>query len=206
MILVGQMDSPFVRRVAVTLNLYAMPFEREIIAVYGDADAVRKINPLGKVPALVLEDGETLFDSQIIIDYLDEQAGPERALTPAGGKARRQCLTCVAVALGLAEKVVGLNFETRQRPAGTIDGGVVARLESQVISALGWLENRIGANGPWLCGQVLTQADVTVVSALTHLINRRPELFPGGGSPALAALRRRAEELTPFRASPFMEE
>ena len=207
MILVGQMDSPFVRRVAVTLNLYVMPFEREIISVYGDADAVRKINPLGKVPALVLEDGETLFDSQMIIDYLDEQAGPERALTPAGGKARRECLSCVAVALGLAEKVVGLNFETRQRPAGTIYGGVIAQLESQVTSALAWLENHFGVTGrPWLCGQAMTQADVTAVSALTHLINRRPELFPGGGSPALAALRRRAEELPAFRASPFMEE
>ena len=83
MILVGQMDSPFVRRVAVTLNLYAMPFEREIISVYGDADAVRKINPLGKVPALVLEDGETLFDSQMIIDYLDEQAS-EQSLSAEG--------------------------------------------------------------------------------------------------------------------------
>jgi len=76
-----------------------------------------------------------------------------------------------------------------------------------VTSALAWLENRFGVTGrPWLCGQAMTQADVTGVSALTHLINRRPELFPGGGSPALAALQRRAEELPAFRASPFMEE
>ena len=203
-VLVGQMDSPFVRRVAVTMNVYGMPFEREIISVFADADAVRKINPLGKVPALVLDDGENLFDSQMIIDYLDELAGPERALTPADGKARRACLASVAVSLGVAEKVVGLNFETKQRPSETIDEGVITRLQGQVTSALTWLEAR--QPEPWLCGQAMTQADITAVTALTHLINRRSELFPDGTFPALTGLRNRAEELPPFQASPFMKE
>ena len=204
MILVGQMDSPFVRRVAVTMNLYALTFEREVLSVFADADEVRKINPLGKVPALILDDGETLFDSQMIIDFLDETAGPSRALTPPDGKARRDVLSSVAVSLGMAEKVVGLNFETKQRPPETIDDGVISRLQGQVTSALGWLEAR--RPDPWLCGQTMTQADVTAVSALTHLINRSPELFPGGTYPALADLRNRAEELPVFLTSPFMEE
>lgn len=204
MILVGQMDSPFVRRVAVSMNLYAMPFERNVISVYADAEAVRAVNPLGKVPALVLNDFETLFDSQMILDHLDEEAGPERALTPAKGKARRQVLASVAVALGLAEKVVALNFETNQRPAETIDDGVIARLETQVSSALGWLEGLRPA--PWLCGDAMTQADVTAACALTHGVNRRPELFPAAAYPALAELRRRCEEISAFKASPFAEE
>lgn len=178
MILVGQMDSPFVRRVAVTMNLYAMAFDREILSVFADADEVRKINPLGKVPALILRNGETLFDSQMIIDFLDETAGPDQALTPPGGAERRAVLGCVAVSLGMAEKVVGLNFETKQRPPETIDNGVIARLQGQVTSALEWLETY--QPDPWLCGQAMTQADVTAVSALTHLINRRPSLFPDG--------------------------
>ncbi|HIC28961.1 MAG TPA: glutathione S-transferase family protein, partial [Rhodospirillales bacterium] len=57
MILVGQLDSPFVRRVAVSMNIYGLPFERQVISVYADADAVRAVNPLGKVPALILDDG-----------------------------------------------------------------------------------------------------------------------------------------------------
>ncbi len=203
MILVGQMDSPFVRRVAVSMNLYAMPFERNVISVYADAEAVRAVNPLGKVPALVLDDGETLFDSQMILDHLDEEAGPERALTPAKGKARRQVLASVAVALGVAEKVVALNFETKRRPAETIDDGVVARLETQVSSALGWLEGLRPA--PWLCGDAMTQADVTAACALTHGVNRRPALFPAAAYPALAELRRRCEEISAFKASPFKD-
>ncbi len=104
----------------------------------------------------------------------------------------------------MAEKVVGLNLETKQRPPETIDDGVISRLQGQVTSALEWLEAR--RPDPWLCGQTMTQADVTAVSALTHLINRSPELFPGGTYPALADLRNRAEELPAFLTSPFMEE
>ena len=204
MILVGQMDSPFVRRVAVSMNLYAVAYERNVISVYADAEAVRAVNPLGKVPALVLDDFETLFDSQMILDHLDEEAGPDRALTPAKGKARREVLASVAVALGLAEKVVALNFETKQRPAETIDDGVIARLETQVSSALDWLEARQPA--PWLSGGAMTQADVTAACALTHLANRRPELFPGAAYPALSDLRRRCEDFTAFKASPFADE
>ena len=115
-----------------------------------------------------MNDFETLFDSQMILDHLDEEAGPERALTPAKGKARRDVLASVAVALGFAEKVVALNFETTQRPAQTIDDGVIARLETQVTSALDWLEARRPA--PWLCGDALTQADVTAARALSRAL------------------------------------
>ncbi|MBC8339878.1 MAG: glutathione S-transferase family protein [Rhodospirillales bacterium] len=207
MILVGQMDSPFVRRVAVSMNIYGMAFEREVLSVYGNADAVRKINPLGKVPALVLDGSETLFDSQMIIDHLDETAGPDKALTPSGGPERRSVLACIAVALGISEKVVGLNFETKQRPPETIDDGVIARLEQQVTSGLEWLERRLSEGaGAWLSGDTMTQADVTAVCTLTHLIKRRPELFADGAYPALASLQARAEALPVFQASPFAEE
>jgi glutathione S-transferase len=71
MILVGQIDSPFLRRVAVTMNFYGIPFERLLLSAFTDQKALRAINPLGKVPALVLDDDEVLFDSQMILDYLD---------------------------------------------------------------------------------------------------------------------------------------
>ena len=204
MILVGQLDSPFVRRVAVSMNFYGMAFERQVISVYADADAVRAVNPLGKVPALILDGGETLFDSQMILDYLDELAGPERALTPSAGPERRDVLRCAAVALGLSEKVVGLNFETKQRDPDTIDDGVIQRLETQVKSALNWLEAR--QPQPWLCGTVMTQADITATASLTYVFTRRGELFPEDDYPALAALCQRCEELPPFQTSPFMDE
>ena len=85
MILVGQFDSPFVRRVAVTLNHYHMPYTRNPISVVRDVGEMQKINPLVRVPSLILETGEVLIDSTAIIDHLDEMAGPARALTPAHG-------------------------------------------------------------------------------------------------------------------------
>ena len=82
MMLVGQFDSPFVRRVAIALHHYGHPFERQVLSVFRDFDAVLAINPMVKVPSLILDDGDTLFDSRTIIDYLDEMAPPERRLAP----------------------------------------------------------------------------------------------------------------------------
>ena len=121
MILIGQYDSPFVRRVVVTLQNYDMPFERQVLSVYGDFERMLAVNPLGKVPALRLNSGEVVFDSQMIIDHLDEAAGPERALTPPGGDQRRQVLRRIAVALGMAEGAVALPVELFRRAPGTAD-------------------------------------------------------------------------------------
>ncbi|MCH7937115.1 MAG: glutathione S-transferase family protein [Proteobacteria bacterium] len=211
MILVGQMDSPFLRRVAVTMNHYRLPFERKPLSVFKDLKALSAINPLGKVPALVLDDNETLFDSQMILDYLDETAGPDVSLTPPAGEDRRKVLRIATVALGIAEKVVALNIETRIRAEGTTDPRIVRRYEGQVKSGLQWLEaeapnpNQGPDQDPWFMGPAITQADVTAASVLTHMHEKRPELFSPETTPALAALRMRAEALEIFKASPFEE-
>ena len=84
MILVGRYLSPFVRRVGATLHLYDLPFEHRPMLAFGDEKAtLREWNPVARVPALLLDDGETVVDSSAIIDFLDEQVGPERSLTPA---------------------------------------------------------------------------------------------------------------------------
>ena len=103
MILVGQFDSPFVRRVAVTLNHYHMPYTRNPISVFRDVGEMQKINPLVRVPSLILETGEVLIDSSAIIDHLDEMAGPARALTPAHGPERRKVMQAIVLALGALE-------------------------------------------------------------------------------------------------------
>ena len=101
MILIGRYLSPFVRRVAATMHIYEPPFEHRPFSVVGeDRPKIRDVNPLSRVPALILDDGETLIDSGAILDYLDEQAGPERALTPASGGERRRVLKLMAVAVG----------------------------------------------------------------------------------------------------------
>jgi glutathione S-transferase len=111
MILVGQYDSPFVRRVAVTLHHYHMPFTRQPLSVFGDFKKMGEINPLVRVPSLILENGETLIDSNAIIDYLDHTVGQARALTPGHGPERRKVLQACALSTGCSDKVVALYFE-----------------------------------------------------------------------------------------------
>src|SRR5579864_277321 len=104
MILIGMFDSPFVRRVAVSMNLLQIPFDHRNWSVGKDFELIRQFNPLGRVPTLVLPDGEALIESSAILDFLDESAGSERALLPRSGKERSDALRIVSIAVGAAEK------------------------------------------------------------------------------------------------------
>jgi glutathione S-transferase len=110
MILIGMFDSTFVRRVAVSMNLLQVPFEPRHWSVGKDFELIRQFNPLGRVPALVQADGDTLIESAAILDFLDESAGPERALLPPSGEPRRETLRIIAI--GAAEKGVSQLSET----------------------------------------------------------------------------------------------
>jgi glutathione S-transferase len=201
MILFGQYDSPFVRRVAVTMQHYGMACERQPLSVFGDFAELRKTNPLGKVPALALAGGELIFDSSFILDYLDECVGPELALTPAYGPARREVLRVTAIALGLAEKSVELRGETVRRPLQVRHRPALDRLEAQIAGSLEWLEAEAG--GEWLCGGAISQADVTTAVAITNLAAKLPELYDAGRFPELHALSERCETLPAFQAAPY---
>ncbi len=116
MILIGQYDSPFVRRVAIALRLYGMEFEHRPWSTFGDAEQVARFNPLRRVPTLVLDDGEVLIESMAILDHLDEVAGPAAALIPQHGPERRHALKVCALATGLADKAVSLFYERAFHP------------------------------------------------------------------------------------------
>src|ERR1700736_4270767 len=116
LILIGMFDSPCVRRVAVSMNVLGMAFEHRNWSVGKDFELIRQFNPLGRVPPLVQPDGEALIESTAILDFLDECAGPERALMPRSGKDRRDALRISAVATGAADKGVTQVYETVFRP------------------------------------------------------------------------------------------
>ena len=200
MILVGQYDSPFVRRVAVALHHYGLKFERRVLSVFADFDAMLTINTLGKVPSLVLDDGEVLFDSRAIIDYLDGIAPAERRLAPVAEPARHRVLRIEAVAIGLAEKAYERGIEFARRAPGTQDPAWVARVEHQIASAAGWLDAL--APSPWMIGDRLSRADLAAAVALTYLHEKQPHLVEGRYA-LLDAHRRRCEALPAFRAAPY---
>ncbi len=201
MVLVGQFDSPFVRRVAVTMNHYGLAFERRILSVFTDFDEILEVNPLGKVPVLVLKSGEQLFDSRMIIDYLDRLVPEEKCLVPEDPDFRRLVLRGEAVALGLAEKSYERGIEFARRHPGKFDAGWAERLKQQIVSALAWFEKQ--APDPWLCGDKMTQADLTCAVAFTFLREKQQIRLLHDDYPALQAHCDRCEALPEFLASPY---
>jgi len=195
--LIGHYDSPFVRRVGVSLHILGMPFERQLLSVFSNAGELRAYNPVGRVPALVLEDGEVLVDSAAILDHLDEVAGPERALMPASGAARRDAMQKIVLATGINDKAVAITYERRHR-GDAADAGWIARCRGQQDAALAALENRFTA--AQAASTRLMQPEITVATALGYLRLRQPATLPPGRYPALQALSVRAEAHPAFQA------
>ncbi len=201
MVLIGMYDSPFVRRVAVTLNLFGMAYEHRNWSVGRDFEKIQEFNPLGRVPTLVLDDGEALIESAAILDHLDECAGPERALLPPSGPARRAALSVMAIATGAAEKGALQVYETAFRPEAKRHEPWVQRCATQMHAALGALERNAKAAGAgWLIGDRLSQADVTVTCAFTYLCEAVGAERGEHVYPALAALSTLCEAMPEFRS------
>lgn len=205
MILIGMFDSPFVRRVAVSMKLLDIPFEHRNWSVGKDQARIRKYNPLGRVPTLVLDDGEALAESSAILDYLDDRVGRERALLPVTGVPRRRALQLMGLAIGACEKGVLQAYEVAFRPADKRHEPWVARLREQTHGALAALERAAAAieGDDWLVDEGLTQADVTVACAFTFL--GEALALDAKSYPALRKHVARCEALPAFKAvyAPF---
>lgn len=199
MLLIGRYLSPFTRRVAVTMKLLDIPFESSPLTAWQNLDEVRRMNPVGRVPALVLDDGEVIFDSGAILDYLDEQVGPERALTPPAGRERRDVMRLTATAVGIMEKGAAARYEVVMRPEDKIHTPWLEHNRGQIESGLNWLETQV--KGSWLTGESLSQADVStaVMGAFLRLID--DALMPEGKYPQLDGLVARANELVAFSST-----
>jgi glutathione S-transferase len=113
MILIGQFDSPFTRRIGIMLRLYGIAFEHQPWSVFGDADKLAKVNPLMRVPTLVLNDGDVLIETQMIMDYLDRRVAAARSLIPQETPYRHRTQKLIALASGISDKAVTLFYETR---------------------------------------------------------------------------------------------
>jgi len=169
MLLIGMFDSPFVRRVAITLKLLDLPFEHANWSVGRDFDRIREYNPLGRVPTLVIGRNESLFESSAILEYIDELVGPERALMPRSGADRRLALNLMAMATGAAEKGVLQVYEGVFRPEAKRHQPWLDRLRTQMNASLAAIDRYIGERGvsQWLVGKRMSQADITAVCAFT---------------------------------------
>jgi len=201
MLLIGMFDSPFVRRVAVSLKLLDMPFEHANWSVGKDFDRIREFNPLGRVPTLVTGDRHSLMESGAILDWIDEQAGPERALLPRSGADRRTALNLMAIATGAAEKGVLQLYERVFRPEAKRHTPWVERCHLQMSASLAALDRAVGERGvsQWLVGKRMTQADITVACAFTFLNDALRVASDRVMYASLATLAARCESLPAFQ-------
>jgi glutathione S-transferase len=198
MILIGQYDSPYVRRTAVTLGLYGLEYEHRKWSVWGDAERIAEYNPLRRVPTLVLDDGSALVETFSIIDYLDELVGPERALLPERGPIRREGLRLTALATGLADKCVSLLYEQLFRP--TPSQNWVHRCELQISETLAALEReRARRTSLYFLGERPSHPDVMTTCAVRFVREAHPRLFEAAAYPALSANAQACESLPQFQ-------
>lgn len=200
MILIGQYDSPFVRRVAVALQHYGLTYEHRPWSVWADADSIAKYNPLRRVPVLVLDSGEALVESSAILDALDDMVEPSRALLPRSGEARRAGLRISALATGLADKAVSLLYEHVLRTDERRSQVWVERCVQQMSDTLDLLEKeRAGRGGDHLLGS-FSHADIALGCALRFVGEAHPSLTDAARRPALAAHAARCEAMPAFAA------
>ena len=196
MILVGQYDSPYVRRVAISLRVLGFEYRHDTRSVFADFDAMRKVNPLGRIPSLVLDSGETLIDSAAILDWLDESVGPERALLPRAGAERRRALRLIALATGAIDKAGAATYERVIRPAAYRFPDWIARCRTQAAGAI----EALGRES-WPPSARLGQAEITTACMIRYVHMADPELLPAGRHPGLDALSDRLEARPEFRAT-----
>jgi glutathione S-transferase len=194
MILVGQYDSPYVRRTAISLRVLGFGYEHDTRSIFGDFEAMRKVNPLVRIPSLVLDDGEVLIDSAAILDHLDEWVGAERALIPRSGPARRRALQRIALATGIIDKIGAANYERMIRPSQYRWADWVGRCLIQGTGALAALAAEAW-DGP------LDQAQITAACAIRYVTLTDPALMPRGKYASLDALSDRLEARPEFKAT-----
>ncbi len=199
MILIGQYDSPFVRRVGIALTLYGLAFEQRPWSSFGDADRIRAYNPLTRVPTLVLDDGDVLVESHAMLDHLDSLVPAERRMFPAAEPARRRALAVAGLATGLGDKAVSLFYEKLLHDQAS--DLWLARCRAQIGGTLAALEaDRAARPSPWWFGAEIGHADVAVACVLRFLTEAHAGAITLDDYPALAAHAARAEALPVFQA------
>ncbi len=204
--LFGMLDSPYVRRVAVTLRHLGVPFEHRPLSVFSTFDAFRAVNPVVKAPTLVADDGTVLMDSTLILQWIDACApGAAARLVPEDPAARLQDLRIAGLALAACEKTVQIVYEQRLRPEDKQHAPWLERVGLQMDAAYAQLEEALAGAGSMPDAAGLTHGGIAAAVAwgFTGLV--LPGRVAGASHPSLAAFAAAAERLPAFAACPQVE-
>jgi glutathione S-transferase len=201
--LIGMLDSPYVRRVAISLAVLEIPFTHRPVSVFRDFEIFRAINPVVKAPTLVTDDGTVLMDSTLILDHIESALPVERRLMPQDAGARQRASRILGLALVACEKTVQIAYETKLRPPERQHQPWLDRVGAQLRDAYAALEEEVSAaGGNWLAGDRLSQADITTAVAWGFTRSILPDVLAPAALPRLSRLAESAEALAAFRAWP----
>jgi len=200
--LIGMLDSPFVRRVSISLQLLGIPFEHRSISVFSTFEQFRQINPVVKAPSLVCDDGELLMDSSLILDYAEALAAPRKSLMPAAIGERQHALRVIGLALAACEKTVQIVYERNLRPLEKQHEPWVARVQGQLFAAYQALELELRNKPLEVSSKTINQAGVSTAVAWQFTQMMLPEIVVAADYPTLLAYSEQAEHLAEFIAAP----
>ncbi|MET0382032.1 MAG: glutathione S-transferase family protein [Burkholderiaceae bacterium] len=198
--LLGMLDSPYVRRVAIALRLLELPFEHEPLSVFGAYDEFSRVNPVVKAPTLVCGDGTVLMESGLIIDHLETLAG--RSLWPADAAARLRALRVTGLALAACEKTVQDLYERSLRPSEKRHPAWVDRVAAQRLAALRALDAELAAHPLAAEEGRLTHAGIAAAVAWRFMKIKLEQPLDDAACPALAGYGARLEALPAFARTP----
>lgn len=201
--LVGMMDSPYVRRVAVSLKLMNLPFTHDQVSVFRHFDKFAGINPVVKAPTFITDESVTLMDSTLILDHVERLAPAQLRLTPGTLSDHARSQRIIGLALAACEKSVQLIYERNLRPPEKQHEPWVDRVRGQMDAAYKLLDAELGTGDAWLFGARPMQADITAAVAWTFSNFVLPEKLDAKRFPTVAKFTARAEALPEFASSPL---
>lgn len=201
--LIGMMDSPYVRRVAVSMNAMGLKYDHEPVSVFRHFDAFAAINPVVKAPTFITDEGIVLIDSTLILAHLERMVAPERQLSPTTIEAHARSQRIVGLALAACEKTMQLVYETKLRPEEKQHDWWRERVTGQLASAYKLLEAEIGDAEAWLFGDRPLQADISSAVAWRFTNGELPGTVAAEAHPKQARLAERAEALPEFLKAPY---
>jgi glutathione S-transferase len=197
--LIGMLDSPYVRRVAVSLKVLGLPFTHEPVSVFRHFDQFTAINPVVKAPTLVTHEGTVLMDSTLILNHVERIVG--RSLMPAETPAYTRALRQIGLALAASDKSVAIVYERNQRPEEKRYQPWIDRVGGQMLAALRELEREVSDD--WFAGDNVMQPEITTAIGWRFIQHMLPELVPADDFPQLVALSARAEKRPAFRETDY---
>ncbi|MGV1756628.1 glutathione S-transferase family protein [Rhizobium sp. A22-96] len=200
--LIGMLDSPYVRRVAISLRMLDIEFVHEPLSVFSTFEAFAAVNPVVKAPSLVTDDGIVLMDSSLILQHAERLAAPGRNLMPSDPGEHTRSLRIIGLALAACEKSVQIVYEHNLRPPERQHQPWLDRVHAQVAAAYRMLEAEMPQTDAWIFGAGPMQADIMSAVAVRFTREMLPHVLGVEEYPRLYALSERAEATDAFRAFP----